>query len=413
MLLAIVVLAITLRIAAIAYTHGTAAAPEENRLIAANLAAGRGFMFTEFGVTGPTAIRGPVYPLFLAIVGPNRVGRILAINVLAGGATVIAAAALARRLASPLPAGRAETPASAPAAMPGVAWAAAVLFAAWPTQLYAATLTQALSMAVCLTLTALALAWRRTPGSLVAAGLLAGVAILAEPVLGLPLLLSAVVLGWRRRWSDAAAFVAASMVIIAPWLYRNAIVFGGPMPITSNFWRDACLGIGRDGLVGGIDQRRAPIPMTNAAGRNTGDDLFKRLPPRQFDRLKVIESERLKVFREWAKDSIKASPWQYAKSCFARLTVANFDHPLRTEPLFFFSYPLLGVAAGIGSRYGTHRFAWRWLALPGAFAVGLTLSTVLTRTAARDLVFDDIAILTAAALVITAHAPWRRKPISI
>ncbi|MDB5326649.1 MAG: hypothetical protein JWM57_2218 [Phycisphaerales bacterium] len=397
--LAIVLLAIALRVTAIVYTHGTAAAPEENRLIATNLAAGRGFTFTEFGVTGPTAIRGPVYPMLLALVGPDRMRLILAINVLASAGTVLAAAALTRHLLSPLPDDGKSGPESPPAPMPRGAWAAAVLFAVWPTQLYAATLTQGLSIAVLLALAAFALALKRTPVALIAGGLLAALAALTEPVLALPLLFAAIALGWRRRASHAALFIGTAMVLIAPWLYRNAVIFGRPMPITSNFWRDAFLGnssFDRDAS-SGTQLRNKANPISH-------------LSPREFDQLKAPEPQRNLVFREWTIHSIEVDPRKYAWRCLDRASAFVFghvDHPLakhwlyqRTVGLELIWIPIFAVWPKRHSRVAE---------IVIFITIGLGFATILTREDARLSALRSAPMLLAVAVAYQRFAQ-RKKP---
>ncbi|MGC4031246.1 MAG: hypothetical protein QM754_05800 [Tepidisphaeraceae bacterium] len=355
-------LAIVARVGVIAYTHALHAPPEENRLIARNLQGGRGFTFTEFTVTGPTAIRGPAYPFLLALIGPDRLWLSLTLNTLAGAATVLAAYTLTRRLLAPSPLEGegwgegsaatherqrgtvAENPSPNPLPQGEEAHArrsaliAAFCFAVWPTQIYAASLTQGLAIAVLLTLSSLALAWRKTPAASIAAGVLAGLAALTEPVLALPLLLSAIVLGWRKNWPNAVVFVAVGCVTVAPWLYRNAIVFGGPMPITSNFWRDAFLGNGPQASGSRLASYQIGL-NGEALSARTRIDL---LPAPEYDALKVSESKRITVFRNAAFGWVRHHPNEYAWLCAARIySILEPSHPL--AQFRFFGIPNLRI----------------------------------------------------------------------
>ena len=411
-LLAIVVLAIGLRIAAIAYTHGIVAAPEENRLIAANLAAGRGFTFTEFGITGPTAIRGPVYPIVLAIVGPDRVGLILAINVLAGAGTVLAAFALVgATYMSPTPrvanvpgdiyvAPTTTRPSFAP-------WVAALLFAIWPTQLYAATVTQGLSIAVFLTLASFTLAWRRTPLALIGAGMLAGLACLTEPVLSPAFVLAALVLGWRKHWPDAALFVGTAMVLVTPWLYRNAVVFGGPMPITSNFWKDVFLASDPESAGSRhIDPRfLAAYGPTASLGQSghaiTTIDL---LNPAEYDQLKQPEPERSAAFKSLAISYMTGSYWSFASNAshrFYRTLVGSGLEGSSVEgwsTLHWISrfLPIVALLVLIGAR----PYLALGRLLVAAMTIGIAIIPALSLVEPRNIVLMDIPQLLAVALVI-------------
>jgi hypothetical protein len=398
----LVLLAALLRIVAIDLTDATAAPAEENRLIARNLASGRGFTFTEFGVTGPTAIRGPAYPMLLAIIGPDRVRLILTINVVAGALSVIVAALLMQRLLSPLPANRGSEPEAFGAKWATPAWIAAALFAVWPTQVYTATLTQGLTLAVLLTLACLTLAWRRTPVSLIVGGLLAGLAALTEPAVALPLLLCAVVLGWRRHWPDALLFVGTAMVLIAPWLYRNSVIFGRPMPITSNFWRDAYLGNGPN----------ATGSVHIVVGSMGIDRLIKQtridaLSPEEYDRLKRPEPDRVRLFRDQTLQWVRDQPLSYLRLCGRRLLNAatgSWYHPIASA-----SGCCLPFVTWVGIWILMPRYSGTVRSVVIAFAAGIIAPTVFVVSSARLMPILDIATGLAAAYVISIDL--RRKSV--
>lgn len=392
-LVGLCLLAALLRVGLIHLTHATQAKPEENRLIAANLAAGRGFAFTEFGITGPTAVRGPAYPMLLAVLGPDRVGLALSINVIAGAAGVIAAFLLSRRLLDPLPSRNAFLPIRPPRA----AWAVAVLFAVWPTQLYAATLTQGLAIAVPLTLAALCLAVRGTPPAALAAGALAGLTSLTEPALALPLLLVAIAIGRRVSRQSAALYVVTACVVVSPWLYRNALVSGRPTPITSNFWRDAFLGNGPDAS----GSRVARLDPKRSDGHPGPPDLTRidLLGPAEFDALKRPEPQRLDVMSSATLRWLIGHPGQYVVLCGKRLwQIVTFGYP---HPMILHSgWGIVGEVLNFGLMFGfatflfiVRRSLYRSIVL--LLAIGLLLPMVFVMTDVRMLPLLDIPLLLA------------------
>ena len=385
-------LAVVLRLAAIVAADATHARAEENRQIARNLRAGRGFTFTQFGVTGPTACRGPAYPMLLAVLGPDDVGLILAVNVLAGAAAVVAAFDLVRQL----------TPATAPP------WTAAALVAVWPTQVYAATLTQGLSPAVALLLASLAVAVRHAPAARITAGLLGGLATLTEPILALPLLLAVPLLPGRQKTlapiffractgetaRTAAPYLAAALVLVAPWLYRNAITFDGPMPLTSNVWRDAFYGNGDDATGETHVARAVPAVVGRPPDLQTRVD---RLAPPDYDRLKRPEPERTAWMGDVTRLWIATHPVRYAALVLRRtamsLGVTPFEYGPTAGPVYW-SYDVLRAVEA----FGYFGLLWRACRGPGgrvtiALLAGLLIIPALTLAEIRQAVLLDIPLL--------------------
>lgn len=376
LLVGLCALAAVLRVGAIAYLHSTRTAPEENRIIAANLAAGRGFTFTEFGVTGPTAIRGPLYPMLLAVVGPDRVAFVLAVNVAAGIAGVVLAYLLTRQLL-----GRGRVP-----------WVVGTLFAVWPTQVYAATLTQGLAIAVPLTLAAIRLAMTAAPPVAVAGGLLAGLAALCEPSLALPLLLVLFVIGRRVPPQSAALYGLTACVVVAPWLYRNAVVFGRPTPVTSNFWRSAFLGNGPD--ASGSRVVRLDRSTPTGPEDKTRIDL---LPPAEFDALKRPERQRLDVMTSATVRWVVHHPFDYLKLCGRRawqVFACDYPHPLARYLVVNVVGAMLSGGLLLFACFGD-RSLYRSVTL--MLAVGLIVPMVGVMSDPRLLPLLDIPLLMAAA----------------
>jgi hypothetical protein len=80
-------------------------------------------------------------------------------------------------------------------------------------------------------------------------GVLGGSCALINPIVGLAWGMGSLVLGWRHRaWSKLGLALACAGLTIAPWLVRNALVFGRLIPVKSNLayelWQSQCLGSG-------------------------------------------------------------------------------------------------------------------------------------------------------------------------
>jgi hypothetical protein len=78
-------------------------------------------------------------------------------------------------------------------------------------------------------------------------GVLGGVCALSNPIVGLAWGLGSLLLGWRQRaWSRLSLALALAGLTVAPWLVRNALVFGRLIPVKSNLayelWQSQCLG---------------------------------------------------------------------------------------------------------------------------------------------------------------------------
>ena len=215
----------------------------EHGRIAENLLVGRGFSIEFLGSEGPTSQQAPFYPLLLAAAwwcfGVASAEAVLAVQLLqcvAGTALVLAVAWLAWSLAPD---------------RPSVGWVAAIGAAIYPTHLYTVTHLQvAIWAALVLTLLLAVVVsprWRATWGGAAAAGCLAGVLLLIEPILTLALPVCAAAFwiaegssSWigRLRWQAfgrVGLMAAVAAAIIAPWTVRNCIVHGRPVFIKSTF----------------------------------------------------------------------------------------------------------------------------------------------------------------------------------
>jgi 4-amino-4-deoxy-L-arabinose transferase-like glycosyltransferase len=204
--------------------------PSDYHRIAASIAAGHGFPATEIATPGsPSAFHPPGYPYLLgavyAALGDHpEAGRLL--GALLGVLTVGLLVLLARTLWSER--------------VGLLAGALAALFlplAALDTTLLSETLFLPVELAVALSLVRL----QRSGAGARAAGLsgaLIGVAALVRESADLWLLAGVAVVAvarapLRRRAGSAAVCVAAAVVVVAPWMVRNALVFHTFVPIST------------------------------------------------------------------------------------------------------------------------------------------------------------------------------------
>jgi 4-amino-4-deoxy-L-arabinose transferase-like glycosyltransferase len=232
-LLAIIVLAIGLRVAWIAYVSPN---PADGRLddtafydhAGRALADGKGYVHF-YGL--PTAQWPPAYPFMLAGIYKAFGHHIIipkVVNALAGGLTCLLIYLVAARVFDRR-----------------VGLVAAFLFAVFPGQLFWSTLlmTESLTPALLCLMLLLFIMWvveRRRAGWLRYAilGALFGVALLARGE-GVVLLLAALVVwrlvvpSWRQYAREAGLFTAAAVLVVLPWTIRNAVSMHAFIPVTS------------------------------------------------------------------------------------------------------------------------------------------------------------------------------------
>lgn len=371
--MSLVALAMALRLAMFLTTGERPAA--EDHAIARHLVDGQGFAVTEFGYTGPTSVRPPVYPMLLAtlyaFLPPERADAIaIGLNACFGAASVGFAYLLARRLN----------------ASGAGAIAFALLVAIWPTQLVAATYAQGLALAVLLLLATLWLATFSDPRIAILAGLGASAAVLTESVLVLPLLLAIVWLT-RRNPAYTALTIAAAITLVGPWLYRNAIVHGRFVGITTSLWSDVFQGNG-DNATG------SHLPTSPTSDQPVAR--VRQVSPRQADQLqRQPEAARESLLRRWSLDWIAEHPARYIELCGVRVLKTlwtDWHHPLglhwanvASRSIACIGF-LAAIAIGVRSPNPSLRVAVPLL-------IGLLLASGLTLAEARNAVFVDVAQL--------------------
>jgi 4-amino-4-deoxy-L-arabinose transferase-like glycosyltransferase len=202
--------------------------PSEYDTYALSISRGDGYPDTYAAGGGPSALRPPAYPHFLAgvyVVAGHRVKAARLAQALLGTAVVALIALLAWRLWDRR-----------------VALIAAALAAVYPPLIIVGTslLSEALFIPLALGALAAAVEYRRSGarGWVIAAGLLAGVAALTRAN-GVVLLLPLAIAVWprgRTSWRALAApagVIGLAAVVIAPWTIRNAIVMDAFIPVSS------------------------------------------------------------------------------------------------------------------------------------------------------------------------------------
>ena len=211
--------------------------------LATSVSEGRGFVYDSAHQTGTAQQfgRAPGYPLFLALIGAagdheSAPARVKVSQALVGAATVWLIGVIALQAMG----ARAGIAAAAIAAVyPPLVWISSYVF------------SESLYSAVAL-LTAFVLQRaaagddasgdraRRPLLLTIAAGLLAGVAILIRPAMLFFLPLAVVWLAATQRAVLAVAFAAAALAVVAPWTARNAKVYGRFVLVASEggvtFW---------------------------------------------------------------------------------------------------------------------------------------------------------------------------------
>lgn len=237
--------------------------------IAASLARGDGFAAEHpYGVLHRTAFRPPLYPLLLgsvfAVTGAH-LGVAQAVNVLLGAVVVVLVAVIATRVG-----GR----------FAGVA--AAALATVYPPLLAndGPPLAEPLSLVLVLGMVLVLL--RERSGWVEWAGVLCGLLVLTRPSAQLLVPVLALWVLRRAGWRRALVFGAIAVLVIAPWVARNAAVFGHPVLVTSNGFNLAAVwsptALAQGGFVDPVyDERfeplRAAVDAEAAAGGvgNEGD----------------------------------------------------------------------------------------------------------------------------------------------
>lgn len=361
LLATLVVLAGILRYVAIQLIDSRPAT--EDRSIATHLSADRGFSLAAFGYFGPTSTRPPLYPLWLAQTGLDTRSALLG-NVIFGAISVVVAHSISRTLF--------------------ISNASAYLFTAGvailPTMLYAATFDQGLSLAILLLLVAIRLCLFERWAYAVPAGIVAGMAILTESVLILPILAIVIWIALRRV-GFALLILAGIFTLVTPWMCRNAIVHHQFTGVTNELWRDAFIG-NHPGATGSV----------HLPNRTSASDYLSASAADQLQN--QPESYRTQLYRDWTLHYVTDHPVAYIRLCLIRIVKTvwlDWDHPQGLNVWNVVSRSLLmaGSLVALGVMVRTHHGC----GLAIAMLLGLILATALTLAEARNSVFIDIGQL--------------------
>src|SRR5437773_5112782 len=226
-----------LRVVALAVLH-PAIRPFEDWAIAAHLVAGDGYSLNT--VLGPTALKAPVYPWFLAIVQWAFRDHALLATVVLQHLMLSFVPLLVLRVARFF-------------CDEATSVLAALLFLVHPSYLYYPTVIESTNLTIPLFLLwALALADAlRDPGGSrglargIALGLASGALFLCQPVTGAVIGVGYVFVGTRSARGLAIA-VATLLIALTPWTVRNARTFHAFIPAKSPFWMNFYAGYSED-----------------------------------------------------------------------------------------------------------------------------------------------------------------------
>ncbi len=399
---AMVVLAIAIRIAAILLlqSHEVPRSTFEHGEIAANLLKGRGFSIRFLGVDGPTSQQAPLYPFVVAgaywlggIETPHALLILQCGQALLAGLLVWAVIQLGREIVPNHPR----------------AWLlAGLITGVHPTLVYAVTHVQVAGLAATLVVLSFLFAHRLARmnrwSDLIANGIVTGLLILTDPILGLIVPAVALVLAQRLGvWVAARRLGTISLVItlmITPWVLRNASVHGEFVPIKSTFgyafWQGNCaLSQGTDKVVRESVEEVLEAPTEGLRGLNRQlwearheagyiDDIA--LSHKDYQELSThSEPSRSRLLFHRALNDLKADPARYPTLCLRRLRAFllwDQTNP-KTRNLIYRTGHLCLTVTALLAWFTIGSDLRRQLASTCYFVVGLTCFHSLTIVSAR------------------------------
>ena len=405
--------------------------PREHRTIARMLVEGRGFSFIDWGVFQATSVQSPPFPFLLAFffklfgtATPVAYGGVLLLNAIVGAATCLIAYAMVRAVRGG----------------ERVALVTAALVAVWPTQVYATTAVQAITIITACVCAIVCLFYRSVASGRAAPwigfGLIGCVAALTEPVL-LPFmaLTGLLILCWRElpvalRVRNAAILFACAMLVLAPWSIRNVLVHGRLVPVKSTFWvnmwkgnNEHASGTDRPVLT---DANRDAILIARDDGDATAAAELD--ATRQYDLLTAEqraelsgkrEVDREAIFGRYAKDYVRAHPLGYARLCGVRLWKTLWveadnpkAHGLAQYALYWLPRTLLLAITPVGLILAARR-RWR-LFIPLTIALLALATHTLTIAAARfAFPYEPMQLALVALVIVTAFDRLAARPASV
>lgn len=383
-LLAIVLVAVLLRLGLMARSSFNFDDPDNYLPVARSLAAGEGFSFKG----RPTAYRPPLYPLLL--VPSLALGRfapwgVAFLHLLLGAGTTAMTAVAARGF------GLSERR----------AWIAAAITACDPVLAWQSKSVMTETPAAFLVAAALAGLGRPEWRGAALGGVAYGLAGLCRPSLlaGAALtVLAALVAGpdaWKERLARSLVLVLAIGVCLLPWTLRNLAVLGAPIATTTH---------------GGYTLALANNPvyyrevLNGPPGRVwTGDDQWRWWNSVNEETAGMTETQADRYLQARVWRLARDDPRDFGRSILARLghfwgivPASSVYPPAARLAAFAWTLPLW-LALGLGA---LRRTLWRWPSISAALAlIGLTLvhSLFWTDLRMRAPIVPAIAIIAAGA----------------
>lgn len=384
----------------------------EHRGVAMSLLKGHGFSFREFDYFGQSSVQSPPYPLLLAglfkVFGEDSARAYTAamtINAIAGALSCVVTGLLAHRLGASFL----------------ISLVAAALVAVWPTQVYAVTVAQAISL---ITLCTVCVMWlfyvaidshKILPW--VTYSLIGCLGALTEPVMLPFMALSGLLilfwpkLPWSIRFRNAAILFLSALLVIGPWSYRNYRVHGKFVPVKNTVWVNIWKGAnpyatGTDRLPMTPEMRERLKTMTDAEKRDANFDNARQYDKLTDDQRRELtgqpEIKREELFHKWAVGWITANPQKWIELCGIRLAKTlwiEWDNP-KGEQFYFVSRTILLGLSALGLILA---FLHRWRMLIPILVMGTgVLTYTFTITAARfAFPYEPWQLILAALAVIT------------
>jgi hypothetical protein len=382
----------------------------EHKPLATSLVTEGVFAYGMFGYYGPSSIQSPTYPFILAtffeLFGTDT-ARAYQAAIFFNGFLGALSVALTYLMCRSLKLGRA------------VALLAAGLVAVWPTQVYSATVAQAICLIVCGVVATIWLFHRAVDTGRVvpwvAFGIIGCVSALTEPVL-LPFmaLSGVIILFWRTlpvalRFRNAALLLLCAFCVFGPWTLRNYMVHGKFMPgfksgVNLNLWKtnnDYASGTDRPVIPEDEKQRRENLEATELRSNAIDlDRMFGRLTLEQRAALYgKSETEREELFGQWVKDwraKNSARVWQLNWTRFVKTVWYEADNPQAASTVYVATRTVLMCITPIGV-LACILLRRRWV-VPGVILCTAIAVHTLTIAAAR---------------FIFPHEPWQIAMLSL
>jgi 4-amino-4-deoxy-L-arabinose transferase-like glycosyltransferase len=413
LLAGIVIFAFLARMAAVvllqAWNHPSSM---EHGAIAKNFIATGSFSFGVFGYFGPSSVQSPPYPFLMILLyktfGIESFGAFLTamtLNAVLGAASVYYLYHLVRLLRGG----------------PITALLAASLLAIWPTQVYSATVAQAICLIVFCTICAIVHFYRAVDSGQLAPWVIFSVVgcvgSLTEPILLPFMMLSGVmILFWKSlpvvaRFRNAWILLLTALTIFGPWTLRNYLVHGQFVAVKGQFWWNLYKtsnphATGSDRAEPTPEMRAELAKLTPAERRNSKHDHMH-----QFDLLtyeqQVELSEKTEIQREeitgrWTKKWISENPKQFAWITLMRVkkTLWYDDDNPQVDRIYLTSRTILLVGFPVGLI-----LAWRrgYRLLIPVLVLGVALSIHAITIAAARFIFphEPFQIAMLAVVIVT------------